>query len=159
MRFHRSMLSGIAVAGLAVAGCGGDDESTSSSASTPATTTPSTQTTAAPATKPSARIATALAEYTVTATPPVGKAGLVTFQATNGGQLAHELVVIKTPKRADALLKGSEADESGAVGEIGDLPPGATKTLKVKMTPGHYVLLCNLPGHYSAGQRTDFTVR
>ena len=24
---------------------------------------------------------------------------------------------------------------------------------------GHYVLICNLPGHYSGGMRSDFTVR
>ena len=39
------------------------------------------------------------------------------------------------------------------------VPPGQTRTLTLKLTPGHYVLLCNLPAHYKAGQHADFTVR
>jgi uncharacterized cupredoxin-like copper-binding protein len=161
MRFHRS-LPIVVVAGLVVVGCGSKDKSTSSSASTstPASTPPTTQTTPAASAKPSASIAAVLAEYTVAPTPPVGKAGPVTFKVTNQGQLPHEFVVIKTPKPAGALLNGSKADEAGKVGEAaGELAPGTSKTLKVKLVPGHYVLLCNLPGHYTSGQRVDFTVR
>jgi uncharacterized cupredoxin-like copper-binding protein len=58
-----------------------------------------------------------------------------------------------------ALLKGARADEAGNVGETGDLQAGASKTLRLRLKPGHYALICNLPGHYVAGQRTDFTVR
>jgi uncharacterized cupredoxin-like copper-binding protein len=28
----------------------------------------------------------------------------------------------------------------------------------VKLKAGHYALICNLPGHYAAGQHIDFTV-
>jgi uncharacterized cupredoxin-like copper-binding protein len=34
-----------------------------------------------------------------------------------------------------------------------------SKTLALRLRPGHYALVCNLPGHYLAGQRADFTVR
>jgi uncharacterized cupredoxin-like copper-binding protein len=36
---------------------------------------------------------------------------------------------------------------------------GVTKTLKLNLKPGHYTLICNFPGHYQAGQHTDFTVK
>jgi uncharacterized cupredoxin-like copper-binding protein len=57
------------------------------------------------------------------------------------------------------LLKGARADESGNVGETGDLQPGQAKTINLALKPGHYALICNLPGHYKAGQHIDFTVR
>ena len=57
---------------------------------------------------------------------------------------------------AAGLLKGTEADEAGNVGEIGDLQPGQAKTLTLPLKPGHYALICNLPGHYKAGQHADF---
>ena len=56
-------------------------------------------------------------------------------------------------------MKGSEADETGAVGEVGELKPGQTKKLVLKLNKGHYALLCNLPGHYEAGQFADFYIR
>ena len=160
MRFRRSLPVMVAIIGVSVAGCGSNDKSTASSPSTSTVTaTQSTPTTPAPSTKPSANIAASLAEYTIKPTPSVGKAGHVTFRVTNDGQRVHEFVVIKTPKPAGSLMKGSEADESGAVGEVADLPPGGSKTLKVRLVAGHYALICNLPGHYASGQHTDFTVR
>ena len=45
------------------------------------------------------------------------------------------------------------------MGEIGDAQPGAAKALRLRLTPGHYALICNLSGHYMAGQHADFTVR
>ena len=83
----------------------------------------------------------------------------MTFAARNTGKVTHELVVIRTDKPAGALMKGSRADESGNVGESGDLKPGAAKTFAITLKPGHYALICNLPGHYAAGQHTDFSVR
>ncbi len=48
---------------------------------------------------------------------------------------------------------------TGQVGKIAQFGPGQTRTLTLHLAPGHYVLLCNLPAHYAAGQRVDFTVR
>jgi uncharacterized cupredoxin-like copper-binding protein len=28
--------------------------------------------------------------------------------------------------------------------------------LTLDLTPGHYAVVCNLPGHYAAGMRQDF---
>ena len=73
--------------------------------------------------------------------------------------MTHEFVVVRTDKPAGSLLKGARADESGNVGETGDLAAGATKSISLNLKAGHYALICNLPGHYKLGQHTDFTVR
>jgi uncharacterized cupredoxin-like copper-binding protein len=85
--------------------------------------------------------------------------GKVRFVVTNIGTIEHEFVVLKTAKPAGSLLKGKEADESGAVGEIDGVPAGQAKTLNLTLKPGHYSLICNLPGHYKTGQFADFYVR
>jgi uncharacterized cupredoxin-like copper-binding protein len=38
------------------------------------------------------------------------------------------------------------------LGEIPLIPSGASKRLTLRVSPGKYVLLCNLLGHYQAGQ-------
>ena len=87
---------------------------------------------------------------------PIGK---VKFVVTNVGRLEHEFVVIKTNKPAGNLLKGKEANETGAVGEIDGVPAGQAKTVTLTLKRGHYALICNLPGHYLTGQFADFYVR
>ena len=106
-----------------------------------------------------ATVGVTLKEFTVTPSPAVGRAGKVTFRVRNGGAVAHEFVVLKTATPAGKLLKGNEADETGNQGEIGHIAPAQTKTLALRLTPGHYALICNLPGHYQAGQYADFRVR
>ena len=103
--------------------------------------------------------ATTLKEYTVTPRPSEVAAGHVTLRFRNAGAVNHEFVVLRTNKKASELLKGNEADETGNVGEIGDIAPGQTKTLSLNLKAGHYALICNLAGHYKAGQHADLTVR
>ncbi len=45
-----------------------------------------------------------------------------------------------------------------AVGEAPDVHPGQTKKVTLTLKPGAYQLLCNIAGHYKAGQYTGFTV-
>jgi uncharacterized cupredoxin-like copper-binding protein len=106
-----------------------------------------------------AKVGVTLKEFTLVPNPASGSAGTVTFSVRNAGKVKHEFVVLRTKKSASKLLKGSEASEAGNVGEIGNVPPGKTRTLKLKLKAGHYALICNLPGHYKAGQRANFTVK
>lgn len=44
------------------------------------------------------------------------------------------------------------------IDEIEDIGAGESKQLTVKLDPGKYVLIWNLPGHYGLGMRTGFEV-
>jgi uncharacterized cupredoxin-like copper-binding protein len=99
-----------------------------------------------------------LKEFSVNPSARQAAAGRVKFSVRNAGTVPHELVVLRTSKGAGSLLKGARADEAGNVGETGDLAPGTSKTIALNLKPGHYALICNLPGHYRAGQHVDFKV-
>jgi uncharacterized cupredoxin-like copper-binding protein len=130
--------------------------------SAPAVSAPATQSqspapaSAAPAVGRSTRAV--LKEYSIAPTPGKAAAGKVSFTVANAGKIEHEFVVLRTNKSAGDLLKGKEANEAGNVGEIGSVLPGQTKKLTLNLKAGHYALICNLPGHYTAGQHADFTV-
>jgi uncharacterized cupredoxin-like copper-binding protein len=143
----------IAVVNLVVIAAKLDGTSSPTQASRPAATA------AQPAV--AGRVSVGLREFTLTPSPASAsaRAGHVTFAVSNRGAIGHEFVVLRTSKPAADLLKGAEADETGNVGEIGGIAPGQTKTLALTLTPGHYALICNLPGHYAAGQHADLTVR
>lgn len=102
-----------------------------------------------------------LKEFKVLPSPASAKHWFVSFRVTNTGKVPHEFVVLKT-KVAPAKLpvRSGKAVEAGRVGKIGapKLKPGAARTLNLNLGAGKYVLLCNLPGHYQAGQRVGFRV-
>ena len=101
-----------------------------------------------------------LNEFSVKASPKSVTAGKVTFNVKNSGDDEHELIVIKTSTSASKLkVRGGETSEKGAVGEVEDIAGGKSKKLTVTLKKGHYVLICNLVGHYQQGMRTDFTVK
>jgi len=51
-----------------------------------------------------------------------------------------------------------DEDKAGDNGEVSELDPGVSGALTVALQPGKYVLICNVPGHYSAGMWTEFEV-
>ena len=100
-----------------------------------------------------------LKEFKVLSSPTTAKGGVVSFSVKNIGTIGHELVVLKTNvPPAKLRTKGAKAVEIGRVGIVGPLKPGISKSLNLTLKAGKYVLLCNLPGHYKAGQRVGFTV-
>jgi uncharacterized cupredoxin-like copper-binding protein len=101
-----------------------------------------------------------LDEFKVAPSPKSASAGKVTFSVKNSGDDEHELVVIKTTTPASKLkVSGGRASTKGQVAEVEDIASGKTKKLTATLKKGHYVLICNLPGHYSGGMRADFTVK
>jgi uncharacterized cupredoxin-like copper-binding protein len=93
-------------------------------------------------------------------------AGNYLFVDTNRGPSPHELVMWKTDDRGDRLPLGSDhrvsedAKELSSVLDSGSsLNPGETRVLSVSLDPGHYVVVCNLPGHYLSGMHVDVSVR
>lgn len=80
-------------------------------------------------------------------------AGKVTFQVKNDGAIEHEFVVLRTDLHHHLLkVKGGEAVKTGLKGEIPKVVPGQVRSLTLSLKPGKYVLICNLLGHYKAGQ-------
>jgi uncharacterized cupredoxin-like copper-binding protein len=101
-----------------------------------------------------------LSEFKVSPSPKSVTHGKVTFTAKNTGAMEHYLVVIKTSTAASKLkVTNNRASEKGRVGKIDDIAAGKSKKLTLNLKKGHYVLICNIPGHYKAGMRSDFTVK
>jgi uncharacterized cupredoxin-like copper-binding protein len=100
-----------------------------------------------------------LKEFKVLPTPTSARPGPVAFSIRNTGKLDHELVVLKTNIAPAKLpVKGAKAVEVGRVGKV-VVKSGKAGGLTVSLKAGKYVLLCNFPGHYQAGQRIGFVVR
>lgn len=147
-RRRRVTLLVLTLPALTATGC------TDSSGNAGATTRPRTPTS-------DRTIATQLTEYKISLSAHTAPAGPVTFAVSNDGAIPHELVLVRTRKPADALLRNGKADITGAVGHLPAARLGVNEhaELTVDLPRGHYALVCNLPGHYEGGMHTDFTVR
>ena len=100
-----------------------------------------------------------LKEFKVTPVPISAPRGTVTFSVRNAGKLEHELVVLKTNLPAAKLpVKGSKAVEVGRLGKV-VVKPARSGGLSLPLKAGKYVLICNVAGHYQAGQRVAFVVK
>lgn len=91
------------------------------------------------------------------------KAGPVMLDVHNAADnnMTHELVVLKTNLEDGALpvRKGQVSEQKfRKIGEVEDVAPGKSRRVTFKLAPGHYVLICNKPGHYSMGMHTALTV-
>jgi uncharacterized cupredoxin-like copper-binding protein len=93
------------------------------------------------------------------------RAGNTLFVDHNVASIPHEFVIFKTDLAGDKLPLGSDKDVvedspqlEDAVDSGSDIPPGQTRLLAADLEPGHYVLVCNLPGHYGLGMHVDITV-
>jgi uncharacterized cupredoxin-like copper-binding protein len=105
-------------------------------------------------------VAIVLKEWSIAASTKSITAGKVTFVVRNAGKMKHEFVVMRSARHHHLLqMKGQQASEAGAKGEIEEFAAGRTKRLTLTLAPGKYVLLCNLPGHYKKGQYLAFTVK
>jgi uncharacterized cupredoxin-like copper-binding protein len=96
----------------------------------------------------------------LTVEPVTVKAGKVTFTFKNTGNRQHEMIVLKTDEKVDALKVGSDnkVSEDASVGEISETDQGKTVTKTFDLAAGAYVLVCNLEKHYTQGMKSAFTV-
>ena len=105
------------------------------------------------ATASAARIKVVLTEWKLVPSVVRVSPGRTTFVVRNMGKIPHELVVLRSGRHHHLLpMTGGQASETGLAGEIEEFRPGETRRLTLTLAPGRYVLLCNLPGHYRAGQ-------
>jgi uncharacterized cupredoxin-like copper-binding protein len=121
---------------------------------------------------PASRVRVTLGEWCVATDDSEVPAGTVTFDLSNAGpDRAHEFVVLRTDLAPDALPTDLDAaviettDGVERVGKTEAIPVGGTGQLTLALSPGRYVLLCNIndaveeESHYQFGMRTGFSVR
>lgn len=85
--------------------------------------------------------------------------GEVTINVTNSGTIDHMVVILKTDaERLDIDPHTFMVPEEGLVGEIENIPAGKSASLKLDLTAGRYLIICNKPTHYTSGMHISFTV-
>jgi uncharacterized cupredoxin-like copper-binding protein len=87
--------------------------------------------------------------------------GRVDLSVDNTGPDDHELIIVRAdhvlPRRADGLTVDEDSIEKQTVGT---LEPGlGARDVNVDLSPGRYVMFCNMQGHYLGGMRRAFQVR
>ena len=133
---RKLLASGVACAlVLAVAACGGDEGST--------------------------EVGVVLDEWSVTSSVAGVREGKVSFEVRNDGTMSHQLLVIKNdlPPVQLPVANGSIAlSQVNVVRSVEAVAAGSAAELSFDATPGKYVLVCNVPGHYQQGMASAFLV-
>jgi uncharacterized cupredoxin-like copper-binding protein len=111
---------------------------------------------------PGARLRVTEQDFAIHA-PHTVRAGEVDLSVHNRGPETHELIVVRVgnprlPLRADGMTVDEDAIEHSTLGSVDDNGPGHTKSTPLHLTPGRYVLLCNMFGHYRGGMHTELVV-
>jgi uncharacterized cupredoxin-like copper-binding protein len=147
----------VTIAAIFIAGCGGGDGTT---------TTTENETAAAGGGAGGGTLAIKLGDFFFAPKNVTAKAGPTTIEAPNEGSVEHELVLFKTnmnpaklPTEAAGGVDEEKMDQVAEEGgEVADVEAGKTKSGKFHLTPGKYVMFCNLPGHYAQGMYGTLTV-
>jgi uncharacterized cupredoxin-like copper-binding protein len=90
--------------------------------------------------------------------------GRVTVSVHNDGPDAHELLIARVgggaplPLRRDGLTVDEERIQAATLGGLEPGAPKSTRRLMVTLTPGRYVLFCNMYGHYRGGMHAELVV-
>jgi uncharacterized cupredoxin-like copper-binding protein len=117
-------------------------------------------------TGPSGDVTTSTTNFRISM-PTTLRAGRHTFAYTNQGAAAHELLLFRTGLPGNALPLNSDGnvnEESPLLHKVVDsgnqtAPNGYESVPTMEpLAPGHYVAVCNLPGHYHLGMWRNITV-
>jgi uncharacterized cupredoxin-like copper-binding protein len=102
-----------------------------------------------------------MTDYKLTVSVPSVKAGKIQIGVRNLAAMQHSFEVLKTDVPQDKIpvdLASAKAKEDGKVGEIASIPAGKSAAVTIDLTPGNYVLICNVASHYQLGMHIGFTV-
>lgn len=95
---------------------------------------------------------------------PSIKTGSVTFDIINWSRsVLHEVLIVPVDNQSAPLpYDYGQAlvpeEQVKVLVDTGGLNPNASKSVEVKLAPGAYLVICNLPGHYAAGMATPLNV-
>lgn len=87
--------------------------------------------------------------------------GRIALEIRNEGELVHEVEVFAGATEGRILpVRSSVADTTGMtlVDEVEDILVESNASLVVDLTPGTYLVMCNLPEHYQTGMWAYLTV-
>ena len=102
-----------------------------------------------------------LKEYSITLSVPTVKAGVVKIGIRNQGTMVHDFDLIKTDLAVDKLpidTAAAKAQTDVLVRQMINIAAGRVTTLSADLAPGHYVIICNVAGHYQLGMRAELKV-
>jgi hypothetical protein len=104
------------------------------------------------------RLQVGVTEWVVIPSDGVVSAGVLRLTVENFGRIRHEIAIVPTERWGQKLPVRS----GFAVGEVAAPPivvaPGQTRSARINLAPGYYVLLDNLRGHYGAGAAVAIVV-
>jgi hypothetical protein len=162
---------------LVLTACGGDDDDAASgSASASASGSGSASASAAVASgaeecvvvdgsteEATGELHVVLDEYAVNIEEPTVSAGVVKLEATNEGELSHEVVVLEAAPDDIEMGDDGAPVEVGFVGEIEAFAAGGECEGAFSLSPGTYTLLCAIveesgESHFGEGMVTELTV-
>jgi len=102
-------------------------------------------------------------DFKIEPSRPTLDEGPVTLSVWNNGPSTHEFVVVQSDRPTDELplaADGLSVDEDAVVpiDELTEVDAKTRGTLALTLSPGRYVLFCNLEGHYLAGMNAAIEV-
>jgi uncharacterized cupredoxin-like copper-binding protein len=132
----------------------------------PSAVAPSPSAVASPspvAASPVSGLTITLSEWKV-AVPSTAVAGTSSYTISNAGTTPHELLVFKSdldPVAYPVDAAGNIKEEGAGVTLLSDgdnIDPGGSQVRSIDLTPGRYLFVCNIPGHFRKGMYAVVTV-
>ena len=106
------------------------------------------------------QVSVSLVEWKLLPGQITARAGRVTFVVRNDGTMDHEFLVLRSDRHHHSLaVKTGRAVETGRLAKIPLIRKGTTESITLNVPRGKYILLCNMLGHYQAGQYASLQVR
>lgn len=105
------------------------------------------------------------AKMAVNANPNHVPRGAVRFDVTNlASAIVHEVIVAQITSDSQILPydegRGKvDAEQLFTLGSVNEIAPNKSVSLTLNLTPGKYLLYCNIAGHYMAGMWTVVEVQ
>ena len=114
--------------------------------------------------QPEPTMRVALYSYQISIDRTEFEAGPITLYITNYSEKQpHEIALFRTDTPAEFLPRTlTDTVNTAFINAISSKVPvlaGETRKQLVNLSPGHYIILCNLPGHYDQGMYAEFDVK